>query len=334
MLRIKYGKELKDEMFNLDKSIKFTNHGSYGSVPKSILEKKFQLQIELEKSPDKWFRFTSYDMYKKNIESLARYLRVNEENLVFTENATDGINCALKSIEFDGCADAILATNYTYPAILNTIDYISKYRFKQEFDQVNVVKAQMRYPIKSVESLLNEFDEKCREIVVEKKQRLRLAVIDHISSATAMLFPIEEIIKLIRKWNKDCIVLIDGAHAIGLKTIKSRFNHKFKYIFEHFFLGHVNLDLTKLDCEFYVSNLHKWFLAPRGCSFLYFKNLSDLSANLSDKICVLQPNYISHGYAKSVQFNFYSRGTKDATSWFLVNECIQFYENYLGGLNK
>jgi isopenicillin-N epimerase len=223
MLRIKYGKELKDEMFNLDKSIYFTNHGSYGSVPKSILDKKFQLQLEMEKSPDKWFRFTSFDLYKKNLESLANYLRVDKQHLVFSENATDGINCALKSIEFDGPADAILATNYTYAAILNTIDYISKYRFKQKADQVNVVKAELRFPIRSVESLLDEFDEKCREIVVVKKQRLRLAVIDHISSATAMLFPIEKIIELIRKWNKECIILIDGAHAIGLKTLFARF---------------------------------------------------------------------------------------------------------------
>jgi len=219
MLRIKYGKELKEEMFNLNHSVYFTNHGSYGSVPKSILEKKFQLQLELEKSPDKWFRFTSFDLYQKNIESLANYLKINKENLVFIENATDGINCALKSIEFNGCNDAILTTNYTYPAILNTIDYISEFRFNQKTDQVNVVKAEIRFPIISVESLLAEFDEKCREIVNEKKQRLRLAVIDHISSATAMLFPIEKIIKLIRKWNKECIILIDGAHAIGSKIL-------------------------------------------------------------------------------------------------------------------
>ena len=101
------------------------------------------------------------------------------------------------------------------------------------------------------------------------------------------------------------------------------------------FKGHVDIKLNELDCDFYVSNLHKWFLAPRGCSFLYFRNLNSFSNNneCNDSI-ILQPSYISHGYNRGIGFNFYSRATSDKTSWFLIDECIHFYENYLGGLEK
>ena len=136
MFRINFGRHLKQELFNLDHEYVFTNHGSYGSVPKSILNKKIQLQYELEKSPDKWFRYTSFDLYNKNLTSLANYLKCDSKNMVLCDNATEAINVAMRAIEFNGAQDAILATSCTYPAILNTIDYTSKYRLKEN-DYIN-----------------------------------------------------------------------------------------------------------------------------------------------------------------------------------------------------
>lgn len=91
------------------------------------------------------------------------------------------------------------------------------------------------------------FEKACEKIINEKKLRIRLVVIDHISSATAILYPVGEISQTIRKWSKDCIILIDGAHCVG----------------------QVELDFDAIGCDFYVSNLHKWLFAPRSCSFIY-----------------------------------------------------------------
>jgi hypothetical protein len=63
--KAKLGKDLKDE-FNLNSSVYFTNHGSYGATPKKILDKKFQLELEMENVPDKWFRFSSLDYWNKS----------------------------------------------------------------------------------------------------------------------------------------------------------------------------------------------------------------------------------------------------------------------------
>ena len=152
---------------------------------------------------------------------------------------------------------------------------------------------------------MDEFSKMIDYIINEKKLRLRVALIDHISSSTAILYPVKEIIELIRKKTKqmDTLVMVDGAHAIG----------------------QIEIDLKDLGCDYYISNLHKWFLAPRGCSFLYLRDRKKLEKNL-------QPNYISHGYDKDLSYNFYRRGTADKSSFFVIGECIKFYEEKLGGL--
>lgn len=158
---------------------------------------------------------------------------------------------------------------------------------------------------KGKQDILDEYTKIIDHIITEKKLRLRVVLVDHISSASAILYPIKEIIELVRsKTDSDTLIMVDGAHSIGQIEIK----------------------LNELDCDYYISNLHKWFLAPRGCSFLYLKDRKRLEQGL-------QPNYISHGYDKSLCYNFYRRGTADKSSFFCIGECIDFYEKNLGGLS-
>ena len=303
----KFGLSTKSDWFNLDPGTTFLNHGSYGACPRPIWQKKLELQKIMESNPDKWFRFVSFDLWNQSVKSLANYLNVDSENLVLCENATSAINSILKSIDFDlnnPEGEAILSTQYTYQAVKNSIEYTSKYRLNGN-KQIQIIELKLPFPITSAQQIFDELDQTCDHIINVRKLKLKLAVLDHISSMTAMLFPITEMNKIVRKWTgSDCLILIDGAHA----------------------LGQVKLDFNEFDCDFYVSNLHKWFQAPRGCSFLYFKDKN--SANN------LQPNYISHGYDKSLTYNFYQRGTSDSTSWFLVDECIDFFNHKLGGIEN
>jgi selenocysteine lyase/cysteine desulfurase len=296
------------DLFNLKDSTFFTNHGSYGSCPKIIHDKKSKLLLELESEPDRWFRFKSKEYWNKSISSLSEYLNINSENLVICQNATESVNVALKSITFKS-DHAILAHTYTYGAILNSIDYIAKYRLDKE---IPVFKVACEFPIKSENDILDEFEKTCKLIVEEKGLKLRLSVIDHISSATAMVYPLKKINAIIRKWSRKTedidedrsIIIVDGAHAIG----------------------QIKINLLDLDCDFYTSNLHKWFLSPKTCSFLFVRNPSNFK---------VQPNYISWGYSsKDIGENFFMRGTFDQTSWYVVDDCIKFYEIILGGLES
>jgi selenocysteine lyase/cysteine desulfurase len=310
IFEIPFGREAKSKLYALDPTFSFTNHGSFGACPKMILEKRFELQLELEKCADKWFRLTIHELWSKNVRSLADYLHVNERNIMLCENATEAINAVLKSIEFDkGGREAILANEYTYGAVLRTIDYVSKYRLDIA-DRIQVFKVKHHYPIETAQSVIDDFDNMSRQIIVDKRLRLRVAIIDHISSGNAMLYPIREINAVIRKWTKlessnETLIIVDGAHSIG----------------------QIPIELDTYDCDYYVSNLHKWFLAPKGCCFLYIKDRERLSKNL-------EPNYISWGYQGSLEFNFCFRATSDKSSWFVIDDCIRFYETYLGGMSR
>jgi isopenicillin-N epimerase len=308
--RIRFGKEAREKLFALDPSFTFTNHGSFGTCPSMIMEKRFDFQRQIERCADKWFRQITFEQWDKNIRALAEYLRVDERSIVMCENVTEAINAVLKSIEFElGGREAIMATDYTYGAVLHAIDYVSKYRLR-EVDRVHVFKVPIRYPIESTDSLVDEFDKMCHHICVEKGLRLRVAFVDHISSANALMYPLKQINAVIRKWsrlkcNNETLIIVDGAHSIG----------------------HVPLELASYDCDYYASNLHKWLLAPKSCCFLYLKDSERLGKTL-------QPNYISWGYREGLSLNFCYRATSDKSAFFVVDDCIKFYEQNLGGLER
>ena len=304
---LKFGKEKvkQNGWYYIDSKFTFTNHGAFGRVPKPILDKYHLLQIQMESSPDEWYRIKSYDFLDENKNALAKYLKVDEKNFLLCKNTTDGINIVLKSIQFETNTDVILATEYTYEPIMNTIDYISSYRIEEK-NKIKTFLVPINLPILSKQAFINEFESMCKKIVEDLKLNIRLAMLDHVSSSLAALLPLKEIISIIRKWDKrqNTNIVIDAAHA----------------------LGQINVNINEFDCDFYVATLHKWFLSPKGCAFIYFKDKQKAQQTL-------QPNYISYGYKKSVYLNFKQRASEDHISWFLIKDCIEFYEKNLGGIN-
>ena len=145
--QIEFGQQVRDLFYNLDPTKAFLNHGSYGTPPKPILERKRKLQEEMESNPDLWFRNLLYTNWLKNLTSLSNYFNVNIANILIADNATDAINMVMKSIKFDGGAkDAILTNNLEYGAVKNAIDYTSKYQ-RDSTDQVHIHVIAIKFPI-------------------------------------------------------------------------------------------------------------------------------------------------------------------------------------------
>ena len=213
---INFGREARDLLYSLDPRTTFVNHGSYGVAPKQLLKKKIDLIKEQDSSPDKWFRYTIGQLAENNLNALAKFLNVAPEHLALCVNATDALNSVIKSINYreDNIEEeVILASQYTYNAVVNTLHYTANYRtdlIYNHFGPAKIFRVPCSYPISSVNQILNAYERMCEYLIKEKHYRIKLAVLDHISSESATLFPVKEIIEIIRRYSKHTTIIVDG----------------------------------------------------------------------------------------------------------------------------
>eukprot|EP00092_Neocalanus_flemingeri_P028528 GFUD01030980.1.p1 GENE.GFUD01030980.1~~GFUD01030980.1.p1 ORF type:complete len:400 (+),score=104.55 GFUD01030980.1:98-1297(+) len=272
-------------LFMLEKGTAFTNHGSYGTVPRQVMEERFSLLRMMDSHPDKWYRNTLRPLYDQAVETVARFVGSAPSNLVFVPNATAAVNTVVKNLNL-GPEDIILSNSHTYNACSNAIESAVK---RCGADTLSL---DITLPIRSEEDFIEQVVEICKRNV-----GIRLAVIDHISSPSAIVFPVARLAKELHKLG--VLLLVDGAHAPG----------------------QLPLDLENLGADFYTGNLHKWCYAPRGCAFLW------VSPEHRDSI---QPLVTSHLYKQDMTDQFFMQGCLDHTPYLCSVPALQFYDQ-LGG---
>jgi isopenicillin-N epimerase len=223
-------------------------------------------------------------------EEVARFIGARPKDLVFVTNATTGINAVLGSCSFRA-GDELLTTNHEYNACRNALAETTRRA------GARLVVAQVPFPVSSTDQILEA-------ILDSVTPRTRLALIDHITSSTALVFPVTKIVRELERRGVD--TLVDGAHAPGM----------------------VPLDLSKLAPAYYAANLHKWVCAPKGSAFLWVRE---------DKQRHIQPAVFSHGNNtpragySSFQDRFDWAGTFDPSAWFCAGEAIRWMERLLPG---
>jgi isopenicillin-N epimerase len=268
----------------------FLNHGSFGACPLAILEKQNELRHRMEAEPVQflWRRYEEF--LEPSRRAVAAFVGVRPSDLVFVTNATTGVNAVLRSIRLRS-GDEILTTTQDYNACRNVlVDAAARSRAK-------VVVAAIPFPVRSPEEVLEA-------ISAAVTRRTRLAMIDHVTSSTALVFPISRIINELEA--KGIRTLIDGAHAPGM----------------------VPLNISELKPSFYTANLHKWVCAPKGVGFLWARE---------DQQKGLQPAVVSHGNNTprpcypAFQDRFDWAGTFDPTPWFCAGEAIEWMEQLVPG---
>ena len=175
------------KQFLLDPKVTFLNHGSFGATPKPVFREYQRWQRELERQPVEFLsstrRFTG--LMADARAALGKYLGTHADNLVYTQNVTISLNIVARSLEL-GVGDEVLSTDHEYGAIERIWRFLSKER---GFRYVN---QRISTPIKSKESFIDEFWQRVTS-------RTRVIVISHITSSTAIIFPIQEIIRRARE---------------------------------------------------------------------------------------------------------------------------------------
>lgn len=273
------------KLFLLDEGVAFTNHGSYGTVPRQVLEERIRLLSQMEAHPDKWYRNTVRPLYDEALKDVAELVGSDIENIVFVPNATAGINTVVKNLDL-GPEDEILSNSHSYNACSNAIESAVK---RCGADTLSL---DITLPIRSEEEIVEQVVEICKRNV-----SIRLAMIDHIASPSAIVFPVAKLVKELHKLG--VLVLVDGAHAPG----------------------QLQLNLEELGADFYTGNLHKWCYAPRGCAFLWIHPKHRQN---------IQPLITSHFYKRDLCHQFFMQGCIDHTPFLCAKPALQFY-NQLGG---
>jgi isopenicillin-N epimerase len=274
-------------LWPLDRGIVFLNHGSFGACPSEVLRHQAVRRAEMEAEPVRFLSRELDDRLDDARAALAAFVGAHPDDLAFVPNATSGVNTVVRSLTF-AAGDELLTTDHAYNACRNALEFAARRA------GARVVVAAVPFPVAGPEAVVEA-------VLARVTPRTRLALLDHVTSPTGLVLPIERLIAELHGRGVD--VLVDGAHAPGM----------------------VPLELRALGATYYSGNCHKWLCAPKGAGFLWVRR---------DRHADIHPLTISHGASarrpgrERFRLEFDWTGTCDPTAWLTVPRAIE----YVGGL--
>jgi isopenicillin-N epimerase len=274
----------------LDPTVTFLNHGSFGACPTPVLARQQELRARMEANPVHFMVRELEPMLDAARVEIAPFLGADPDDLAFVANATSGVNAVLRSLRFEP-GDELLTTTHAYNACRNTLLFVA------ERTGARVVTADVPFPLASADAIVDA-------IVSRASDRTRLALVDHVTSPTGLVFPVARIVAALAARGVD--TLVDGAHGPGM----------------------VPIDLDAIGAAYYVGHGHKWLCAPKGAAFLHVRR---------DRQALVRPTVISHGATAErkgrsrYRLEFDWPGSVDATPALCLPDAIRFVGSLVPG---
>lgn len=273
--------------WTLDPTVDFLNHGSFGACPAAVLARQDELRAQLERQPVRFFVREVEGLYADARAVLARFVGADPDDLAVMPNATTGVSTVLRSLEL-APGDELLTTDHVYGACRNALAEVAARA------GARVVVAAVPFPLAAEEQVVEA-------VVGAVTPRTRLALLDHVTSPTGLVFPITRLVAALAERGVDA--LVDAAHAPGM----------------------VDVDLDGTGAAYTTGNCHKWLCAPKGAAFLHVRR---------DRQAGVRPLVVSHGATRPLdgatrfRREFDWTGTSDPTAFLCVPAALE----HVGGL--
>jgi isopenicillin-N epimerase len=255
-------------LFSLDPGVSYLNHGSFGAVPIGVQRAQQRLRDEIEANPVRFYAQGMVDRIIHTRRHLAAFLGADPDGSALVANTTTAVSVVLESVRL-APADEVLLTDHGYGAV----DLAVRHRCRRSGATARTVALPLGASDAEVVSRIRS---------ALRPGKTRLLIVDQISSATASVLPVREIVAAARA--HDIPVLVDAAHVPGMLPV----------------------DVSAIDADFWVGNLHKWAFAPRGTALLavakpWRRKIEPLVVSWEQE----------QGFPVSVEY----QGTTDYTSW-------------------
>eukprot|EP00252_Welwitschia_mirabilis_P025681 TRINITY_DN8141_c0_g1_i1.p1 TRINITY_DN8141_c0_g1~~TRINITY_DN8141_c0_g1_i1.p1 ORF type:complete len:464 (-),score=74.50 TRINITY_DN8141_c0_g1_i1:73-1464(-) len=291
---------IKREFSHHKEAVCRINNGSFGTAPASVLASQAEWAMKFLKQPDEFYFGPLQEGLLQSRKIVAELINAGSvEEVSLVDNATTAVATVLHHVAWafmEGRyqkGDAIVMLHYAYGAVKKAIQaYAGR-------AGANIIEAELPFPVHSSEEIVEKF----RTSISRGKEsgtKIRLAVIDHVSSMPSVLVPIKELIEICKDEGVEQ-VFVDGAHAIG----------------------NVQIDMQELGADFYTSNLHKWFFCPPSVAFLYCRKSS--ANNIHHPI-------VSHEFGNGLPAESAWIGTRDYSAQLCVPSALEFTQNFQGGI--
>jgi isopenicillin-N epimerase len=272
-------------MWLLDPDVTYLNHGSFGATPIRVLEDQSDWRRRMEANPMRFFDEEYHPALAEARRRLCDFVGCEEENTVLLTNATKGVNVVLSSLPL-GPGDEIVITDHEYVSCRN-----AAYAWAARTG-ARVVEVPIPFPPTSPKTVVEQ-------IMTAVGANTRLVIVDHVTSPTALIFPVEAIVAALEP---EVPVLIDGAHAPGM----------------------LPLNISSLGASFYVGNLHKWVCAPKGAAFL---NVAERHVEMIQPLVVSHASGANAATAPRLHALFDWAGTDDPSARLAVPAALDTMSN-------
>jgi selenocysteine lyase/cysteine desulfurase len=243
-----------------------------------VLESLEKATRELDREPSPAYRDEMHDAKEVTRKLLAEFLGVTPEEIVITRNTSESNNLVSNGLDLRAGDEVVLFAD-NHPS--NNVAWKEKARrFGYE---VKVVDAVSPHP--GAEYYIEVFTKALTS-------RTKVLAFTHLTSTVGDLFPARELCRIARE--RGVLTLVDGAQSLGL----------------------LDVNLRKMDPDFFTGSAHKWPCGPKEAGVLFINRKSENR--------IWPSLYSAYPGAVGISKTFESFGQRDEPAIRAFGEALRF----------